>query len=287
MSEHDHLNYIPDLYADDSALAARLDIHDRYTIPAVNVMAWALSFIEWRGDERVLDVGCGPGRWYSDLLQYCPNATYIGIDLFPRMVTAHPNRDAVAVGDGQALPFPDHSFDVVMVNFVMYHLPDFDSAVREFRRVLKPGGQLMVTSNSMYNMPELQELIRRAVGLLMPFGADVVQVPEPSSERYTIEYGTRHLSRYFYAIVRHDLPTALVFPDSQPLLDYLESIRGARAPQLPLGVSWDDVMIIVREQVERLIDHFGEIAISKLSGLLIATDDGGFIREYLEYTQAN
>jgi hypothetical protein len=44
-------------------------------------------------------------------------------------------------------------------------------------------------------------------------------------------------------------------------------------------------MLIVREQVNRLLDHFGELVINKLAGLLVATDQGDFIRDYLEHRE--
>jgi hypothetical protein len=155
--------------------------------------------------------------------------------------------------------------------------------VKEFHRVLKPGGIFMATSNSVHNMPELQVLMRRAVTLLVPPGTTNIQVPLPHSDLFTLEGGTRNLSRHFFAVVRYDLPGALVFPSVEPLLAYLESTRSVREPQLPPEVSWDDVMLIVREQVNRLLDHFGELVINKLAGVLVATDQGDFIRNYLEH----
>jgi hypothetical protein len=85
--------------------------------------------------------------------------------------------------------------------------------------------------------------------------------------------------------VRYDLPSTLVFPDVEPVMSYLESTRQMREPQLPEGIWWDDVMVIVREQITRLLEHFGEVAINKLAGVLIGTDRGDFIREYLDYRE--
>ncbi|HEX2906779.1 MAG TPA: hypothetical protein VHO69_07965 [Phototrophicaceae bacterium] len=56
-----------------------------------------------------------------------------------------------------------------------------------------------------------------------------------------------------------------------------------REPQLPRGVYWNDMMVIVREQANRLIEHFGELVINKLNGVLVATDRGGFIQDYVTF----
>ncbi len=271
------------MYTTDEALRIRMETHDRYTVPPTNYVGWALGCIQWRGDEVVLDVGSGPGRWLPEVQTRQPNATYFGLDLYPGMVLTHPARSSLAIADAQNLPYPAGHFDMVMANHLLFHVPDMEQAILEFRRVLKPGGILMTSTNSVHNMPELQVLMRRAVTLLVPPGTTNIQVPPAHTDLFTLESGTRLLARHFYAVVRHDLPGQLIFPEVEPVMAYMESTRSVREPQLPAGVLWDDVMLIVREQVNRLIEHFGELVINKLSGVLVATDQGDFIRDYLDH----
>lgn len=270
------------LYYTDESWRIRQSTHDQYSVPPVDFTAWALGCVRWRGDESVLDVGSGPGRWYTALKVKYPDLCYTALDLHEGMLAGHPGRHLAAVGHAERLPFRDGSFDVVMANHMLYHVPDIEGAVREFRRVLRPDGLIMATTNSAQNMPELQVLLRRAVTLLVPPGTSQFQVPAAPSDLFTLETGTRLLARYFYGVVRYDLPSQLVFPSVEPVLEYLESTRPMREPQLPLGVHWDDMMVIVREQINRLIDHFGELVISKLIGVLVATDRGDFLQEYME-----
>jgi SAM-dependent methyltransferase len=280
-----HPDAVRKMYTTDEALRVRQDIHERYSVPPINFIEWALDCVDWRGDERVLDVGSGPGRWLATLQERAPQVDYWGLDLFPGMLRTHPLPERVLTADVQHLPFPDASFDVVMANHMLFHVPDMEQAVIECRRVLKPGGIFLASTNSLHNMPELQVLIRRAVTLLVPPGTTNIQVPMAHTDLFTLESGTRLLARHFYAVVRYDLPNALIFPNVEPVLAYLESTRSVREPQLPTGVAWDDVMLIVREQINRLIDHFGELTINKLSGVLVATDEGDFVREYLEFQE--
>jgi SAM-dependent methyltransferase len=278
-------NAVSQMYVTEEALRVRQETHDRYSNPPVDFVAWALNCVNWRGDEAILDVGCGPGRWYEVIHNKLPDASYYGLDLYPGMLRNHSGRSHLALADAQTLPYADGQFDVVMANHMLFHVQDSDVAIKEFHRVLKPGGIFMATSNSIHNMPELQVLLRRAVTLLVPPGTTNIQVPVAHSDFFTLEAGTRHLSRHFYAVVRYDLPGTLVFPSVEPLLAYLESTRSVREPQLPPEIAWDDVMLIVREQVNRLLDHFGELVINKLAGLLVATDQGDFIRDYLEHSE--
>ena len=47
-------------------------------------------------------------------------------------------------------------------------------------------------------------------------------------------------------------------------------------------MAWDDFIGVMGEQVERLINHFGELIVNKLTGVLVATDSGAFARDYVE-----
>ena len=274
---------VRDMYSNPEALRVRMDIHAKYTTPPTDLVTWALHTVQWRGDERVLDVGCGPGRWYYPLLKKVPQVDYTGLDRFEIMLSGHPAPDKVLAGDVTQIPFPDHSFDVVMANHMLFFVEDIHAAVAECKRVLRPGGLLLATTNSNQNMPELQVLLKRAVTLLVPPNSLYNTIPASPSDRFSLEVGTRILARHFSAVVRYDLPGALIFNQADPLLNYLETSRSLREPLLGANVAWADVMLMMREQVTRLIEHFGELVVNKLTGLLVATDSGGFIQDYLQH----
>lgn len=277
-------------YANDKNLKIRQDIHSRYSVPSVQFPEWVLSRVEWRGDERVLDVGCGAGSYYDRIRDSMPGVRYVGIDIEAGMLDNHSARHAnagmsLATADVQDLPFPDASFDVIMANHMLYHVPNIERALDECRRVLKPDGVLIAAANSANTMPEFNALYRRAIMLLSSPGkiqSGSSAIPRSS---FTLENGTLLLARHFYAVVRHDLPGALVFKAVEPVMDYLGTWRSMRESQLPTGVRWEDVMLIMREQFTRVIGHFGELVVNKLTGVLIASDRGGFITDYVEHLE--
>ncbi|MEO8394822.1 MAG: hypothetical protein ABI700_17640, partial [Chloroflexota bacterium] len=82
-------------------------------------------------------------------------------------------------------------------------------------------------------------------------------------------------------------PSTLVFPSVEPVMAYLESTRTTREPQLPDTINWDDLMLVMREQVSRVLSHFGELVVNKVSGVLIASNQGGFIREFVHELNGN
>ena len=269
-------------YATDDKLRIRQEIHDQYTVPQFDHSKWVLDALKWRGDEVILDVGCGAGRYFDALRTGYPDVTYVGIDISAGMLEKHPGSGTVSMADGMQLPFANGTFDVVMANHMIYHLPDIDEALVEFRRVLKPQGTIAAATNSAQSMPELQVLLRRAIVLLTRSGASQIQPPLPDSALFSLESGARQFARHFYAVVRHEMPSKLIFSDIEPVMAYLETTREMREPQLPEDVSWDDVMMIMQQQITHLIHHLGELIITKSTGVLVATDEGDFIHDFVE-----
>ncbi|GAB4511441.1 MAG: hypothetical protein OHK0046_09510 [Anaerolineae bacterium] len=278
---------VQQIYQNDEDLRTRQDIHAKYTVPSINYVDWVIQNILWRGDEHVLDVGSGSGSYHPALQKLYPNVSYFGFDVSAGMLDNHPAKDRVIQADAQKIPFQDHTFDVIMANHMVYHLQDIEAGLTEFKRLLKPEGLLMVATNSTQSMPELQVLMRRAILLLTRTGSAHIQPPRPASDLFALENGSRRLSRHFYAVVRYDLPSKLVFPEIDPIMQYLESTRAMREPQLPEDVAWDDVMMIMRQQITHLVNHLGELVVNKLSGVLLASDQGGFIQSFIERRNSN
>jgi SAM-dependent methyltransferase len=119
---------------------------------AENSCAYLLPVL--RPGLHLLDVGCGPGTITVDLAGRVAPGRVVGIDASAAVVDeARTHADAAgvtgpglefAVGDVYALDHPDASFDVVHAHQVLQHLTDPVAALREMRRVLKPGGTLAV-----------------------------------------------------------------------------------------------------------------------------------------------
>ncbi len=272
-------------YASDQYLNVRYQIHQKYSVPHIDFRQWVMNRFHWQGDERVLDLGCGPGIYAETIFHHAPRVSYYGLDFSAGMLAKHPLRDRLVQADAQILPFSSHSFDMVLANHMLYHLPDIDDALTEIHRILKPGGVVIAATNSSETMPQFRDLYKRAIMVLTAPGKQVV-VPQPASHAFTLESGVRQLSRHFFGVVRYDLPGAFVFDAVEPVMMYLESSRSLREPQLPPDVSWDAVMMIVHEQIKNQLNYVGQLVVHKLSGVLIASDRGGFIGDFVNRWEA-
>ena len=126
--------------------------------------------LELAQGDRVLDVGCGPGRLTRVVAERVrPNGSVVGIDASEEMIRRARSRRG---GDGiqfqvaraQDLPFGDAEFDALACTLVLHHVAGADraEAVREMYRVLKPGGRLVIAEFAPGRRPFGHRLLGRA-----------------------------------------------------------------------------------------------------------------------------
>lgn len=137
---HDHeCAYYDERFAivhdEESAAEARREIEDLLGRPLIP-------------GERVLDVGCGTGWFAAGLQKAAPEVFVAGLDLSSGMLSRARAAGAANLiqGDGTRLPFAAGALDVVCGRGVLHHLPDPSAALREWRRVLRPTGVLVLSS---------------------------------------------------------------------------------------------------------------------------------------------
>lgn len=257
-------------YADDARLDVRKRTHQLYTVDPVDFGRWTLERLPWRGDERVLDVGCGPGDLLCEMArQHSEWGVLAGFDFSAGMATqAARQAGALAahffVGDAQAMPFPDGAFDVVMARHMLYHVPDIDRAVSEAARVLRRGGYVLATTNGAHTMPEYMALRRRAADRF-PGMTD----PEMITSAFALENGPAFLEPYFQQVEVHTLPGTLRFPTAQPFVDYFASSRALTMPPGHTDAEWQAVLDFVQAETEQVVARQGHIDVTKITGAIV------------------
>jgi SAM-dependent methyltransferase len=194
-------------YAREDNLKTRRGLYEQTEgLRALDVLWDVLVAIAPR---HVLEVGGGPGE-LSERLRDELGADVSFVDLSPRMVELARERGIDAqIGDVQALPFPDASFDVAVAAWMLYHVPDIDRGIAELARVLTPGGRLVAVTNSELHLRELRELLGYPSGLV---------------ELFSRENGEELLRRHFAEVERIDADGVVTVRERAKLVAYRESL---------------------------------------------------------------
>ena len=257
-------------YADDSLLDVRRRTHQLYSVDPVDFGRWTLERLPWRGGERVLDVGCGPGDLLRGMARHGDTwSMLVGSDFSPGMAVEAVQAASglpvrLLVSDAQVNPFPDGTFDVVMARHMLYHVPDIDGAVAEAARVLCPGGYFLTTTNGASTMPEYRELWERAARRF-----PCVAKPETLTHRFCLENGPTFLEPHFARIKVHTLPGTLRFPTAQPFVDYIASARALGMLPGHTEAEWRAVLDFMRAEAEAIVAQQGRFDVTKITGAVV------------------
>jgi SAM-dependent methyltransferase len=101
------------------------------------------------GPQQIVDVGCGDGAATHLVKRLAPRSTVIGVDWSAMALVQARARGLLVIQggiDAAGLPLPDASADVVVMSELIEHLVDTDAAVEEARRILRPGGVLLLST---------------------------------------------------------------------------------------------------------------------------------------------
>ncbi len=254
-------------YADDRHIRSRGAIYAYAETPAGP--RWRTSMIPWDGTQVVADVGCGNG---FDLRQLVPQGRCrhaIGLDLSAGMLSSlrdlrQTGRLSLVQADAQHLPLPDASVDVAMAMHMLYHVPDVGAAIRELRRITRPDGTVLASTNSPAHLAEIAALMNTAISSQL--GGSVQAVPADS---FTTQTGTALLSREFSSVTLHSLDVPLSIPSAQPVIRYVASLREPTLAMVGESLDFDAVLDDIAMKVEQDIRTQGSFRATTHMGVFV------------------
>lgn len=133
---------------------------------------------------QVVDVGMGTGLVSQEILNITSEPTrLIGVDPSPGMMAQAklPASVECRLGRAESIPVPDASVDFLVMGYALRHIADFSAACAEFRRVLKPGGRLLILEitrpRSRWGMVLLKAYMRGAVPMVARFVSKAPATP--------------------------------------------------------------------------------------------------------------
>jgi ubiquinone/menaquinone biosynthesis C-methylase UbiE len=157
-----------------------------------------------RENARVLDIGCGNGRFYPLLKER--HVEYTGVDNSSKLLelarTAHPSATFMEA-DATRLPFPDGSFDIAFSFATIHHIPSAKlrkEFVQEASRVLKKGSTFILTTWDLWTSKHIRKLLMSYLPFsVLDAGDIVVPLVKSSSPRYLHAFTLREIKRLLEA----------------------------------------------------------------------------------------
>jgi len=216
-------------YRTEKNLAARQLVY-AYQQPKIDLAATVIDLAALGGAETVAEIGCGNGIYLAELTRRGHAGRLLGADLSPGMLAVARSGAPTAgllVGDAAALPLADGVSGVTLAAHMLYHVPDRRAAVREFRRITRPGGLLLVVLNGADHLRELRALVHTAApdAGLRAEAAWVWSDSGQAGPGLDLDAGAELLAGPFGTVERHDFTSELAIPAAQPVLDYVRSLR--------------------------------------------------------------
>ena len=252
-------NAVKEQYITPDNLVKRISIHEKYSTNKTGFGIWIFSNYDIHDGDRVLELGCGTGDMWTgrdDAVNRC--SRLVLSDLSEGMLAAAKEKLAgygkIEYGliDIQDIPYPDDSFDAVIANMMLYHVPDIGAALREVRRVLRSSGKFYCATYGE------RGIVHHLSGILGAFGAEDV-----TNRAFTLQNGARLLSAVFDNVQRLDYADSLAVTDVNDLIDYIYSLMSMTG----LSRLKRDGM---REALEKRMEN-GVLNVPKEYGMFVCT----------------
>lgn len=231
--------------------------------PELDLVHRLLDHIDWNRADRVLDAGCGLGAYFPWLRERVAERMIIGLDLIvPQLhhVASRSPGVPLVAGDVQSMPIASASLDVVLNAHMLYHVPDISAAIAEFRRVLRPGGQLLAIYDSITSQSELDQLFLDAGG---------TRTLNQIENRFSLENGHEFLDPWFDSVMLHTFDGEMVVNEAQPVLDALDLSHEVAEPYLKPGIVWSDMMARASERVRAVIAASGAFRLTETKAVFV------------------
>ena len=212
-------------YATAKNLSTRISIHSKYSVNKQGFGPWILSNYRLGPGMRVLELGCGTGEMWAGNAQIIGKCgQFVLSDLSEGMLRqAKENLREIPgieyrIIDIMDIPFPADSFDAVIANMMLYHVPDLDKGLDEVHRVLRPGGAFYCAT---YGKNGMMAYIAKLFG--------DPKIEAGVNDAFTLQNGQDILSRYFPDVRRLDYVDSLAVTDAEDMADYIYSLSGLSA----------------------------------------------------------
>lgn len=214
-------------YQNATNISARIRLHRDFSTNRQGWFPWILEQCHLFPGESILEIGCGNGALWTENLKSLPETLSVVLSDISegmlrdarRNIGPEDPRFSFQAFDCHQIPFPDHSFDLVIANHVLFYCEDLSRVCEQVCRVLKPGGLFVCSAYGSDHMREISQLVQQ-------FDSRIVLSAEKLYDRFGLENGRELLSPFFSQILCHRYQDAIQLDHPEPLIEYILSCHG-------------------------------------------------------------
>lgn len=213
---------VQEQYKTANNLDKRISIHTKYSTNKMGFGNWIFSHYNIVPNIQILELGCGTGDIWKLHLDLLDNGNRLYLtDFSEGMISVAKNNLGKSenivydVVDIQNIPYKDNSFDIVIANMMLYHVPNLEKGLCEVKRVLKNSGYFYCATYG------INGIVPYIAGLLKEYG-----ISDTTNKNFTLQNGNDILKKYFSNIKRLDYEDSLAVTDIDDLIDYIYSLSG-------------------------------------------------------------
>lgn len=250
-------NIVKEQYKNSTNLKTRISIHEKYSVNKKGFGNWIFDQYNIKENYNILELGCGNGDMWVNHINDLPKETILTLTDFSKGMLLEAKNNLLKNDnilfkqvDIQNVPFSDNSFNIVVANMMLYHVPDLDKALSEVKRVLKNDGVFYCAT---YGENGIAEHIQ---DLLADYG-----VKKDSNKVFTLQNGEEILSKHFSSVQKSIYKDHLEVTNTDDLIEYVFSLT-----------SMIDFNKISKEELRVILDNEkvdGKIIIPKEYGIFI------------------
>ena len=207
-------------YATANNLNTRISIHDKYSTNKMGFGNWIISNYRINKGMKVLELGCGTGDIWKNRASLIRDCSKLILSDFSEGMVAAANENVgnydnieYKVMDIQEIPYEDETFDIVIANMMLYHVPDLYKGLAEVRRVLKGDGSFYCATYGEHG------IIEYLAKLFAMYG-----VEDNLNKNFTLQNGYELLNKFFSKVERLEYVDSLAVTDADDMVNYIYSL---------------------------------------------------------------
>ncbi len=216
-------------YSNSKKFMARIELHRRFRTNPYPWTLWIFDQIKFPKNAKVLELGSGNALLWKSNLKRIPDDAQILLTDFSegmlddagKVLGEDSNRFEYKIMDAQEISYPNDSFDIVIANLMIYHIPDREKAISEISRVLKSKGALYASTFSQNNMKEFNDLLKN-------YDKKLYNPIKPFARLFGLENGEEQLSKSFEEVEMINYIDSLEVTESEPIVNYMLSFSSMK-----------------------------------------------------------